>query len=201
MNDLIIANGAEALIYLDEKSGSVKKIRVKKSYRQKSIDTELRKKRTRQESRILRKLKKANFPSPKELQIDEENFSLDLEYIKGDKVRDVINKKNCKKIANELARLIIWLHKLNVVHHDLTTSNMIVCKEKIFLIDFGLSFISKKVEDKAVDIHLLKRAIESKHPDLYEVFMNEFLNCYSKEKDSKDILTRVEVVDQRGRYK
>jgi TP53 regulating kinase-like protein len=201
MKDLIIGNGAEALVYLDKSSGSVKKVRVKKIYRQESIDTELRKKRTRQESRILKKLEKANFPSPKELQIDEKNFSLLLKYIEGDKVRDVIGKKNCKMIANELARLIIWLHKLNIVHHDLTTSNMILCKGQVFLIDFGLSFISKKVEDKAVDIHLLKRAIESKHPELYDAFMNEFLNCYSKEKDAKDILKRLEVVEHRGRYK
>ena len=32
------------------------------------------------------------------------------------------------------------------------------------MIDFGLSFMSAKIEDKAVDIYVLKRALISTHP-------------------------------------
>lgn len=200
MKQELIANGAEGLIYLANDKNYVKKVRVSKDYRIKEIDIDLRKRRTRQEARILKKLENINFPSPKVFEIDEDNFTLCIEYIQGNKVRDIINKKNCKLIAKELARLIVRLHKLNIVHHDLTTSNMIVFEEKLFLIDFGLSFVSKKVEDKAVDIHLLKRAIESKHPLLFEEFMKEFADCYQSFGD-KDVLKRVNVVDLRGRYK
>ena len=34
----------------------------------------------------------------------------------------------------------------------------------LYLIDFGLSFVSSKIEDKAVDIYVLKRAFISTHP-------------------------------------
>ena len=41
---------------------------------------------------------------------------------------------------------------------------------KVYFIDFGLGFFSNKTEDKAVDLHLLKQALESKH---YQIFEND----------------------------
>ena len=38
------------------------------------------------------------------------------------------------------------------------------------MIDFGLSFVSGKVEDKAVDIYVLKRAFISTHPGSEALF-------------------------------
>lgn len=201
MKKKVIGNGAEAIIYFNPEALIIEKRRVSKLYRQEQIDLELRKKRTRQESRILRRLAKEGFPSPREINTDEDNFALQIEFIKGKNVRDVLNRKNCKRIAQELAGLILWLHNLNIVHHDLTTSNMIISGGRLFLIDFGLSFVSKKIEDKAVDIHLLERAIESKHPEIFDEFMKEFSLGYSKEREGKEVLKRVETVGSRGRYK
>lgn len=201
MKKKVIGNGAEAIIYFNPEALIIEKRRVSKLYRQEQIDLELRKKRTRQESRILRRLAKEGFPSPREINTDEDNFALQIEFIKGKNVRDVLNRKNCKRIAQELAGLILWLHNLNIVHHDLTTSNMIISGGRLFLIDFGLSFVSKKIEDKAVDIHLLERAIESKHPEIFDEFMKEFSLGYSKEREDKEVLKRVETVGSRGRYK
>ena len=72
---------------------------------------------------------------------------------------------------------------------------------KIFFIDFGLGYISKKIEDKAVDIHLLKQALEAKHFKNWEVLFKEFEKGYSKSKDYKDIIKRLKKVEARGRYK
>lgn len=72
---------------------------------------------------------------------------------------------------------------------------------KIFFIDFGLGFISNKLEDKAVDIHLLKQALEAKHFKHWEVLFNEFLKGYKTDKDSKKVLQQLEKVEKRGRYK
>ena len=44
-----------------------------------------------------------------------------------------------------------------------TPTNDMIYDKKIYLIDFGLSLYSNKPEDKAVDLHLLKQALESKH--------------------------------------
>jgi TP53 regulating kinase-like protein len=58
------------------------------------------------------------------------------------------------------------MHDADVVHGDLTTSNVIVrgTDSQVVLIDFGLSSISTVVEDKAVDLYVLERAFISTHP-------------------------------------
>ena len=46
------------------------------------------------------------------------------------------------------------------------------------LIDFGLSFISALVEDKAVDLYVLERAFSSTHPDSEPMFAS-VLSAYA----------------------
>jgi TP53 regulating kinase and related kinases len=61
------------------------------------------------------------------------------------------------------------MHDADVVHGDLTTSNIMVRSPKvvsdIVLIDFGLGMMQPTVEDKAVDLYVLERAFLSTHPD------------------------------------
>ena len=54
---------------------------------------------------------------------------------------------------------------------------------EVYLIDFGLSFVSGKIEDKAVDIYVLKRAFISTHPGS-EALFEKILDKY-KEKCNK----------------
>ena len=78
---------------------------------------------------------------------------------------------------------------------------MILGKE-IYFIDFGLSYFSHKIEDKAVDLHLLKQALESKHYKVWEKCFKAALKAYKKEsEDTKEVLKRLETVEKRGRYK
>lgn len=124
-----------------------------------------------------------------------------MEFLKGKKLRDVLDKKNCIKLCKELGKKIAILHKNNIIHGDLTTSNMILNKE-IYFIDFGLSFFSDKIEDKAVDLHLLRQALESKHNEIFEDSFNAVLLGYkSPNPDYISILKRLEKVEARGRYK
>ena len=44
-----------------------------------------------------------------------------------------------------------------------------------YIIDFGLSFVSGKIEDKAVDIYVLKRAFISTHPGSEELVIIKIL--------------------------
>ena len=78
-------------------------------------------------------------------------------------------KQICKQIGKSIAKL----HKNNIIHGDLTTSNMILKDNKTYFIDFGLGFISQRYEDKAVDLHLLKQALEAKHFRNWEVLFKE----------------------------
>ncbi len=193
-----IGDGAEAIIY--QNKNIVLKDRIKKSYRLEQIDNKLRKFRTRREAKLLGKLSKLGF-TPKLVDSDDKNMQIKMEFIDGPRLRDVLNANNFRKYCPEIGKKIAILHNNNIIHSDLTTSNMVV-KDKIYFIDFGLSYESQKIEDKAVDLHLLKQALESKHHKIFKKAFQEVLNSYQKEiKQSSEILKRFKKVEARGRYK
>ena len=194
----LIAQGAEAKLFLEK--NRIIKDRIKKDYRIKQIDERLRKSRTRREAKILDKLQILSFPGPKLIDCDNKETII-MENIKGKMIRDILEKKDYIKLSKEIGKKIAVLHNNHIIHGDLTTSNMILNKE-IFFIDFGLSFFSHKVEDKAVDLHLLKQALESKHYTICDKCFNSAIKAYEKEsKQGKDVLKRLEEVEKRGRYK
>lgn len=190
-----IDNGAEAII--DRQGNEIVKRRIVKAYRIPEIDTRLRKLRARAEGRILERLSQAGFPVPSPLDVDESEMSLRMSFLDGTKLRDALNESNYRDYAAQIATLLTRLHEADVIHGDLTTSNMIVVGGKVHLIDFGLSYVSKKVEDKAVDLHLLQRALDSYHHAIAEEAFSIVLAHYSDESAKK----RLAVIEKRGRYK
>src|SRR3989338_4538184 len=194
----LIAQGAEARLFLEE--NKILKNRFPKSYRIREIDDKLRGFRTRREAKILQKLEAINFPAPKLIKNDEKE-NLIIEKINGRLIKDILEKSDYKKLCSGIGKKIAILHNNLIIHGDLTTSNMIFNKETYF-IDFGLSFFSEKSEDRAVDLHLLKEGLESKHYKIWEACFKSALDAYRKEaKRSEDILKRLEVVEKRGRYR
>ncbi|MEM3154826.1 MAG: KEOPS complex kinase/ATPase Bud32 [Candidatus Woesearchaeota archaeon] len=192
----LIGHGAEAQLFkVDDK---VIKKRFAKNYRLSIIDEKLRKQRTRREAKILETLEKVKIPAPKLLKVCDEAMQIDMSFLDGPKLRDVMNVKYAREIGMQVG----LLHKHDIIHADLTTSNMVLKENKIHLIDFGLSFVSKKVEDKAVDLHLLDRALESKHHEIYHDCMKEVIRGYQETNpDAGKVLARLEIVQKRGRNK
>jgi N6-L-threonylcarbamoyladenine synthase/protein kinase Bud32 len=194
--------GAEAEVYLLKDKAI--KIRSSKDYRIKEIDSSLRISRTKREAKVIEKLRAAGIDAPKVLNEDYENSTLELERIKGVKLRDGLFLRNCKSISSKIGKIVAKVHNCGIIHGDLTTSNMILNKDtnKITLIDFGLSYFSQKAEDKAVDIHLLRQALESKHYSIWKKAFNSFLRAYESEANcSKEVINRLEIVECRGRNK
>ncbi len=190
----IIARGAEAVL---SRSGStITKERIKKGYRLEQIDTLLRKKRNRTEAALLREARRAGVNVPQV--IEEKEFSMRIELIEGDKVRDAINGENCEEIARKIGESAAKLHGHGIIHGDLTTSNMVLRDKQIYLIDFGLGFFSGKNEDKATDLHLLHQALESTHFSILERTWTTILSAYGE--GGKVIKTLAEI-EKRGRYK
>ena len=192
-----IGDGAEAVIYLDK---DVIKERIKKSYRHKDIDLKLRQFRTRRESKVLKKLEGIKFPAPRLIKMDDKEMKITMDYINAPRLRDVINSNNQKELCKETGKLVAELHNNDIIHGDLTTSN-ILFKDNLSFIDFGLSFFSKRVEDKAVDIHLFRQGLESKHYKIWRGAFKNFLIGYKKAEENKEIMLRFEKVEERGRYK
>ena len=194
----LISQGAEAKLFLEK--NTITKDRFKKTYRIAEIDERLRKSRTKKEAKILDKLNLINFPAPKLISSDDKK-TLEMEYIIGEKLRDVLEKGNYLTLSEEIGKKVATLHNNNIIHGDLTTSNMIL-DDQIYVIDFGLSFTSPKIEDMAVDLHLLKQALESKHHKVWEKCFNTIIKTYQKESEKgKEVLNRLKVVETRGRYK
>jgi len=198
----LIGRGAEAEVYEDK--DSVVKKRVEKDYRIKEIDAPIRRFRTKREGKVIDKLKVIGIPVPSVESVDVDKGILKIEKIKGVKLRDKLNTKNYSKLCKDMGKMIAEMHNNDVIHGDLTTSNMIFENKlkKIFLIDFGLSFFSSKVEDKAVDIHLFRQALESKHNQFWEKGFKVFISGYgSKSEHFKEIMGRFDQVENRGRNK
>ncbi|MFH1972907.1 MAG: KEOPS complex kinase/ATPase Bud32 [archaeon] len=197
----LIQQGAEAKIFY--KDGTIIKERVKKEYRHESIDSFIRKKNTRQEVRLLQKASKL-IPVPDVIDSCDKEMVIKMEFLEGKKLRDVVDEmdsKERKKIFERVGKKIAKLHNEHIIHGDLTTSNLIL-KDKIYFIDFGLGFISTKIEDKAVDLHLIKKALESKHYKHAEESFYAVLKGYKKEsKEFSKVWNRFEKVCGRGRYK
>ena len=198
-----IAQGAESVLYRDR--GTIIKERLSKSYRLAQLDDSLRKFRTRREAKILGKLEEMNFPAPHLQSFSDKRMSIVMDFIPGEKLRDLlIQGDDYQNLAKEMGEKVGKLHLKDIVHGDLTTSNMIMHKEnkEINLIDFGLSSFSNKVEDKAVDLFLLDRALESKHYQIYpEVFQNVLEGYKKSNPDAAEVLARFEQVQARGRNK
>ncbi|MBR9675449.1 Kae1-associated kinase Bud32 [Candidatus Woesearchaeota archaeon] len=189
--DVIIGRGAEATLYLT-KDGVVRKVRHPKKYRLGVIDDNLRFSRTKREKKVYEKL---SIPHPKLLGFGDDY--LEIEYVDGDVLKDVFDVKYSKLIGEHVATM----HDSGIVHGDLTTSNMILKDKTVFFIDFGLSFFSTKVEDKAVDLHLFYRALESKHHKEFEKAFKSFLEGYKKSENYDSVMNRFEIVEKRGRNK
>jgi Kae1-associated kinase Bud32 len=116
-------------------------------------------------------------------------------------LRDVLEKiKNAKTVCNQIGSSIARLHDYNIVHGDLTTSNMILKNKEVYFIDFGLAAMSKRIEDKAVDLHLLKEALEAKHTKRWEQYFGWVLDGY-KPKQREEIISRMHEIEKRGRYR
>lgn len=189
-----IARGAEAVIF--EKDNTIIKSRFKKNYRLADLDTELRNQRTKREANLLRKL---TIPHPKLLSTDDKETII-MEKIPGCKVKEALDEEPI--LARKIGEIVANMHNQNIVHGDLTTSNMILKDDQsIVFIDFGLSFQSHKVEDKAVDIHLFKQALNSKHHKVYDKAFSEFLAGYKGAEKFDEIIGRLEEVELRGRYR
>ena len=130
-----------------------------------------------------------------------------MEDVTGDSLRDHIQKLDPNEdkmvltaLAQEIGTILAKMHNCNIIHGDLTTSNMIYGLEgQLTLIDFGLSCVSGLVEDKGVDLYVLERAFLSTHPNTEDIFQ-ELLQSYSREaKDTKAVLAKLDEVRSRGR--
>lgn len=203
----LLKKGAEASLYVSNWHGKavVIKSRLTKRYRPKQLDQSIRNYRTIHEPQLMHEAKKAGVPTPTIYQVDVKNARIVMSYIKGKRVKEVLEKLPLKeqlKLCFRIGQLIGRLHDSDIIHGDLTTSNMIQTKGgKIVLIDFGLSEKSIETEAKGVDLHLLKRALQSTHYKIAKICFDKVLEGYQSELGNRqEILRKINEIEKRGRY-
>ncbi|PMB74925.1 Kae1-associated kinase Bud32, partial [Candidatus Bathyarchaeota archaeon] len=209
MKPLLMKKGAEASLYLTRWHGRkvVIKKRLPKKYRPPQLDERIRIYRTIHEPQLMSEAKKAGVPTPTIFLVDVNEASIIMEFIEGIQVKQLlskITKSERENICRKIGALIGKLHARGIIHGDLTTSNMILTDEgKIYFVDFGLGEKTRELEAIGVDLHLMKRALQSTHFRFTEECFDAVIEGYSKvlgAKNTKGVLEKVKEIERRGRY-
>lgn len=173
----LLAQGAEARVFLapglvEGHEFSVVKERFTKSYRHPDLDAKLTNRRFKGEVRGMEKALKVGVDAPRIDLADKPSKRLVMEFVQGRTVKEILLDEHVSEERKECLALLIGktvaqLHNAGLVHGDLTTSNLLVRTsqeagggggdggvERLTVIDFGLSFSTKSVEDMGVDLYV-----------------------------------------------
>ncbi|KAK5911854.1 hypothetical protein CesoFtcFv8_001787 [Champsocephalus esox] len=211
----LLKQGAEARVYRARFLGrpTIVKERFRKQYRHPLLDEKLTHRRTVQEVRSVLRCRRAGISVPVVYFVDYSSHSIFLEEIVGSStVRDHIASsppsarcEGLEPLAERVGQVLARMHDEDVIHGDLTTSNMLLrCGpedgvSELFLIDFGLSYISALPEDKGVDLYVLEKAFLSTHPHTEALFQRLLKSYAAASKKSSAVIKKLEEVRLRGR--
>lgn len=206
---MLIRKGAEASLFLENWEGRkvIMKRRLPKKYRLEKIDKKIRTYRTLHESRLLHEAKEAGIATPTIFMVDLVDSNIILEFVPGKQVKEILrdlSEEERQHLCDHIGTLIARLHNKDIVHGDLTTSNMILNRDgKVVFLDFGLGEKTVELEPKGIDLHLMKRALESTHFDYSDECFKAIMNGYSKmvgREATQKVLRKIREIEMRGRY-
>jgi len=206
---LLIKKGAEASLFLEDWHGRkvILKRRLPKKYRLKKLDDEIRLQRTVREPQVIHKAKEAGVSTPTIFMVDMADATIIMEFVEGKQVKQVLNnlvEEQRLQLCHRIGNLIGCLHNHGIIHGDLTTSNMILTPHgKVVFVDFGLSEISRELEIRGVDLHLMKRAFQSTHyryaRECFEAAMKGYAEVVG-DAVAKAVFEKIREIEKRGRY-
>lgn len=207
----LLKQGAEARVYTTEHFGrpAIVKERFVKSYRVPTLDQKLTSRRIGQEVRSMARCLKHGIRTPAVYHVDQQRRLIIMERITdGLLLKDYIStldpesaETDLNKLVSLVGQVVAQMHDIDVIHGDLTTSNMIYNPDNgaLTLIDFGLGFVSGLAEDKGVDLYVLERAFLSTHPRT-EGHFQLLLESYTRtSRNAKTAVCKLDEVRLRGR--
>jgi TP53 regulating kinase-like protein len=206
---MLIKKGAEASLYLEEWHNRkvIMKRRLPKKYRLSMLDKEIQCQRTMREPQFIHRAKEAGVPTPTIFMVDVAEATIIMEFIEGKQVKEILtglSAEDRSRLCRHIGELIGRLHSHEIIHGDLTTSNMILAPYgRIVFMDFGLSELSKEAEARGVDLHLMKRALQSVHFMYARKCFNAVIEGYAEtvgNAEAKEVLEKIREIERRGRY-
>ena len=206
---MLVKKGAEASLFLEEWQGRkvIMKRRLPKKYRLPAVDEKIRTHRTIQEAHLLHHAKGAGVPTPAILMVDLLDSNIIMEFVEGSQVKKVLcdlPREERRSLSQRIGELIGRLHRNDIIHGDLTTSNMVLTPEnRLVFVDFGLGERTAELEPKGVDLHLMKRAFQSVHFRHAEECFSFVLKGYARvvgKRQKTNVLAKIGEIERRGRY-
>ncbi|RYP19164.1 hypothetical protein DL765_003479 [Monosporascus sp. GIB2] len=240
--------------YLTPSRPCALKYRPPKTWRHPALDARLTRHRILAEARLLARCRRDGVRVPAVYALDEAAGWLALEWIAGAPVRAALNAWLARRRARDagagrdveepldgegesdapllaimrrVGEAVGALHRVGVVHGDLTTSNMMLrpfgggetaavngnhetagdghdddarlLDGEIVIIDFGLASQGSADEDRAVDLYVLERAFASTHPRAEGLFPVLLDGYRGSFKQAPVVLRKLEDVRMRGR--
>jgi N6-L-threonylcarbamoyladenine synthase/protein kinase Bud32 len=190
-----LVQGAEARVRFED--GRFVKERAPKPYRDERLDERLRKRRTKREARALHDARRAGVPTPPVLDVDVREAILTVEAL-GDDLSGDVTPNEARRVGEHLARL----HESGAAHGDPTTSNAVrerdANEDRVFLVDFGLSYATHHVEDFGMDLHVFRSAVRGTVENDGEV-LAAFDDGYAWDR-ADEVRDRLREIEGRGRY-
>ncbi len=189
-----LERGAEAVVERD--GARVRKTRHAKRYRHETLDGRLRRERTAAEARLTSLARREGVPTPVITDLDLQASRITFEHVGDTDLRDALTGERAHKVGAFLARL----HRAGIVHGDPTCRNVRVdtSDDRLHLIDFGLGFHSRHVEDLAMDLHVFQASVAGTVDDA-TVMLRAVETGYLENGDA-DVLERLREIETRGRY-
>ena len=185
----------------------VVKRRVKKEYRNPTLDEQIRHDRTLSEASRIHEAKTSGARVPSIVGVDVENNAIVMTHLDGRVARgclDDMSVNEARKLLRSIGQQVGLLHTAGIVHGDLTTSNVIVSPSGApFIVDFGMSRRSIEAEDRGVDLHLLQRSIVASHSKDPSSMMNAMIRGYEQTAGKRvagSTWRKAREIARRGRY-
>jgi len=205
----VIHIGAEARVTSGFWLGirAVLKSRRRRGYRHPELDSRLTKSRISVEAKVLSRLQLTDFPSPRLLELNQDDGWMVLSEIAGSPIcESLVDKSAGNKDLERVGAKIRELHELGFSHGDLTTHNIMMDDNgNISLLDFGLSRISPELEHMGQDLQVLNECLSASHSDLDNA-VEAVLRGYRKASNSsfspspESVISRFNEIRNRVRY-
>ncbi len=204
----MLYRGAEADLSLGQWSGheAVFKIRNSLPYRLRELDEAIRTQRTVHEAQLMHHAKVSGVRTPFLYYVEPPNALLVMEFIRGKRLKEELASASTSHVRqrfHKLGRMTGLLHLAGIMHGDLTTSNVLISDGELVLIDFGLSLRSRRLEDHAVDLRLIKETLTGAHPNISAQALESLFDGYGDEVGEKYLhaaTRQLGEIEKRGRY-
>jgi len=204
----VIYRGAEADLLRGWWCGldAVFKFRRPFIYRLKVLDDAIRRQRTAREAEMIHDAKRSGARTPLLYFVDPANALIVMQWVKGRRLKEAVSSlppEGLERVFAELGGEVARLHASGIMHVLLDNDDDKSDDNELTLIDFGLAIRTTRLEDRAVDLRLVKETLTGAHSEVASKAYAALLEGYGGEVgpgEVRAVTRQVAEIERRGRY-